>query len=156
MIKGIAESILGLAERLLGAAPFGNFRLQVAVGGFQLLRSLAYPGFEARFIVPQGLQGPRKFGRAFPNLTRHRVEGPGQVGDLHDSGFARPMSEVSHGQLAGRILQTDDRAYDPAGHAESREEDQASGKTGDVQRRVSRLCQGAKASSVSILTTMPQ
>ncbi len=51
------------------------------------------------------------------------------------------MREISHCQLMGRILQTDDRAYDPAGHAESREEDQAGSKAGDAQRRVSRLRQ---------------
>ena len=89
VIEAISETALGLAKRFLHAAAFGNLILQACVDALQLLASLVNPGFEAAFVVPQCLDGSGKFRRVFLDLTRHGVEGRGQVVDLHDSRYTR-------------------------------------------------------------------
>ncbi len=91
MIESIAETVLGLAQRLLGPAAVGDLILQARVGGLQLLGSLAYAGFEPRLVVPEGLKSMVKFRRVLLDLTGHGVERLSHFGDLGDSRFTRPV-----------------------------------------------------------------
>ena len=99
------------------------------------------PEFQGRFVLSQRLHAVRKFGRTFLDLTRHGIERLSQVGDLQDSRFSRLMGIIPDGQLAGQVLQSDDRNHDPPGHEECRKQDQACGNSGDAERRVSHLYQ---------------